>query len=225
MESKTRIILRSKTLGALIKDARQASSLSMKECAEAIGVGSGTYSSYENGKKSPSLPELEALSMLFGLPIAHFWGTEAISDDPSPLEEINFARLVELRQRIIGALLRQERRESGYSMKALAKEAEMPKGRIKAYELGERSIPVPELEVLISVLGSDMDKFLDKNGPIGQWMMRQNAVVDFLELPPELQEFVRQPINRPYLELALKLSDFSAEKLRMVAEGILDITF
>ncbi len=225
MESKTRIILRSKTLGALIKDARQASNFSMKECAEAIGVGSGTYSSFEKGNKSPSLPELEALSMFFNLPIAHFWGTEAISDDPSPISEIDLVRLVELRQRIIGALLRQERRESGYSMKALAKEAEMPKGRIKAYELGERSIPVPELEILISVLGSDIDKFLDKNGPVGQWMMRQNAVIDFLDLPPELQDFVCQPINRPYLELALKLSDFSAEKLRTVAEGILDITF
>jgi transcriptional regulator with XRE-family HTH domain len=225
MESKTRITLRSKTLGALIKDARQASNLSMKECAEAIDVGASTYRSYESGKKAPSLPELEALSMFFNLPISHFWGTEAISDDPSPIEEIDLARLVALRQRMIGALLRQERREAGYSMKALAKEAEMPKGRIKAYELGERSIPVPELEILVAVLGSNMDNFFDKNGPIGQWMMRQNAVVDFLNLPPELQDFVRQPINRPYLELALTLSDFSAEKLRSVAEGILDITF
>ncbi|HIE24629.1 MAG TPA: XRE family transcriptional regulator [Anaerolineales bacterium] len=225
MESKMRIILRSKTLGALITDARQASNLSMKECAEAIGVGAGTYRSYESGKKAPSLPELEILSMFFNLPIAHFWGTEAISDDPSPTEEMDLARLVALRQRMIGALLRRERREAGYSMMALAKETGMPKGRIKAYELGERAIPVPELEVLVAALGSNMDNFFDKDGPIGQWMMRQNAVVDFLALPPELQDFVRQPINRPYLELALTLSDFSAEKLRSVAEGILDITF
>ena len=225
MESKTRITLRSKTLGVLIQDARQASNLSMKDCAEAIGVSVGIYRSYEKGTKAPSLPELEALSMFFNLPIAHFWGTEAISDDPSPIEEIDLVRLVALRQRIIGALLRQERRKAGYSMKALAKEAEFPKSRIKAYELGERPISVPELEVLISVLGSNMDVFFDESGPIGQWMMRQNAVSDFLDLPPELQDFVRQPINRPYLELALKLSDFSAEKLRSVAEGILDITF
>ena len=48
---------------------------------------------------------------------------------------------------------------------------------------------------------------------------------DFLELPLELQEFVCQPVNLPYLELALTLSDLSAKKLRSVAEGILDITF
>ncbi len=225
MESKMRIILRSKTLGALIQDARQASNLSMKECAEAIGVGTSTYRSYETGKKAPSLPELEALSMFFDLPISHFWGTEAISDDLSPIEKIDLARLVALRQRMIGALLRQERRKAGYSMRALANEAEMPQGRIKAYELGERPIPVPELEILISVLGSNVDIFFDKKGPIGQWMMRQNAILDFLDLPQELQDFVRHPVNRPYLELAFKLSDFSAEKLRSVAEGILDITF
>ncbi|MBT3323075.1 MAG: helix-turn-helix transcriptional regulator [Anaerolineae bacterium] len=225
MESKTQITLRSKTLGALIQDARQASRLSMSECAAAIGVSSGIYRSYESGKRAPSLPELEALSMFFNLPISHFWGTEAISDTPSPIEEIDLARLVGIRQRMIGALMRQERREAGYSMKALAKEAELPPSRIKAYELGERSIPLPELEIMLSILGSGVEKFLDKNGPIGQWMMRQNAIVDFLELPLELQEFVRQPINRPYLELALTLSDFSAEKLRSVAEGILDITF
>ena len=47
---------------------------------------------------------------------------------------------------------------------------------------------------------------------------------DFLQLPVELQNFVCKPINRPYLELALKLSGMSAEKLRGVAEDLLDIT-
>ena len=137
MESKTRITIRTKTLGVLIYDARQASRLSIKDCAEAIGVSSSTYGSYEKGKKAPSLPELEALGMFFNLPMSHFWGTEAISDDPSPIESIDLARLVGLRQRMIGALLRQERRKAGYSMKALAKEGDMPKSRIKAYEMGE----------------------------------------------------------------------------------------
>ena len=225
MESKTRISLRSKTLGVLIQDARLAARLSAKDCATAIGISTSTYGSYEVGKKAPSLPELEALSMFFNIPISHFWGTEAISDNPSPVEEIDLARLVGVRQRLIGALLRQARQEAGFSMKALAKEAGLPKSRITAYELGERPIPVPELEVLLSVLEGNIEDFFDRSGPIGLWMMRQNAIMDFLDLPPELQEFVRQPVNRPYLELARNLSDFSAEKLRSVAEGILDITF
>ena len=67
MDTKTHITLRSKTLGVLIKDARLASRMSIKECAEAIGVSSGSFSSYESGKKSPSLPELEVLAFLVQL--------------------------------------------------------------------------------------------------------------------------------------------------------------
>ena len=225
MEFKTRNTIRTKTLGVLIYDARQASRMSKKDCANAIGISSSVYGSYESGRKAPSLPELEALSMFLDLPISHFWGTEAISDNPSPMEVLDLSRLVELRHRMIGALLRQERRNAGLSMKALGLEADIPKSRINAYELGERPIPVPELEILLSALGGNIESFLDQTGPIGQWLTRQNAIVDFLELPSELQEFVCQPINRPYLELARNLSDFSAEKLRTVAEGILDITF
>jgi hypothetical protein len=47
----------------------------------------------------------------------------------------------------------------------------------------------------------------------------------FLDLPPEVQQFVAKPVNRPYLELAMRLSDLSAEKLRAVAEVLLEITY
>ena len=55
MDAKTRISIRSKTLGALIQDARLAARMSISECAEALGVGDSTFRSYERGKKSPSL--------------------------------------------------------------------------------------------------------------------------------------------------------------------------
>ena len=55
-------------------------------------------------------------------------------------------------------------------------------------------------------------------------MNDQKSVQQFLELPKELQDFVCQPVNRPYLELAVKLSSMSTDKLRSVAEGLLDIT-
>jgi hypothetical protein len=49
-------------------------------------------------------------------------------------------------------------------------------------------------------------------------------VEKFLELPDDLQAFLTQPVNRPYLELAVRLSEMSRDKLRSVAEGLLDIT-
>ena len=39
-----------------------------------------------------------------------------------------------------------------------------------------------------------------------------------------MQAFLCQVVNRPYLELAMKLSEMSKERLRSVAEGLLDIT-
>jgi hypothetical protein len=43
-------------------------------------------------------------------------------------------------------------------------------------------------------------------------------------LPVELQDFVSKPINRPYLEIAHRLSEMPADQLRAVAEGLLAIT-
>lgn len=225
MESKTRITLRSKTLGVLIQDARLVARMSISECADALGISDATFRSYEKGTKSPSLPELEILAFFLNLPVAHFWGQQALSDDAPATAPLDLPRLVGLRQRMIGALLRQERTQASISMKSLAQQIEISSSKLKSYELGERPIPLPELEVLLSILGGRIETFLDKNGPIGQWIARQKAIEDFLELPLELQEFVCLPVNRPYLELALNLSNLSAQKLRSVAEGILDITF
>jgi len=137
---------------------------------------------------------------------------------------VDMARLIALRQRMIGATLRQERNNVNISIRHLAEKTGVSQSRLKAYELGERAIPVPELEVILSVMGSRIETFFDQNGPVGQWMNSQQALQKFLELPEEMQNFVCQPVNRPYLELAMKLSDMSREKLRSVAEGLLDIT-
>jgi len=217
------ITIREKKLGLLIRDARMMERRSVKECAEAIGVQTGQFRAYEEGRRAPSLPELEALVFYLKLPITQFWGKETKSD-AMIVETVDTARLITLRQRMIGALLRQERNRVNMSIRHLSAETGITQARLKTYELGERAIPVPELEVILAVMGSRIDIFFDQNGPVGQWMTSQRAMQKFLELPEEMQNFVCQPVNRPYLELAMKLSDLSREKLRAVAEGLLDIT-
>ena len=225
MDKKTQITIRSKKLGVLIRDARIAARRSLKECGQAIGLkGGGAFRAYEEGRKSPSLPELETLVYYLDLPIDHFWSKETKSDSPLPLEALDLPKLLAVRQRKIGALLRQERTSASLSIRKLSHETGITAARIKAYELGERPIPLPELEVLLSVLGGRIENFFDRNGPVGQWMVNQEAIQSFLELPDELREFAAKPVNRPYLELAMKLSDMSKDKLRSVAEDLLDIT-
>ncbi|MCK7481554.1 MAG: hypothetical protein M0C28_33540 [Candidatus Moduliflexus flocculans] len=66
--------------------------------------------------------------------------------------------------------------------------------------------------------------FFDRSGPIGQWLTNEEAIQNFLELPRNCASSSALPVNRPYLELAMKLSNMSRDKLRSVAEDLLDIT-
>jgi len=218
------ITIREKKLGLLIRDARLSERRSIKECADAIGVKPGLFRAYEEGRRAPSLPELETLVYYLKLPISQFWGKQTKSDSPSPMDELDTARLIALRQRMIGALLRQERNNVNMSVRQVAAQTGIAPSRLNAYELGERAIPVPELETILAVLGSRIEIFFDQSGPVGQWMNSQRGLQKFLDLSEEMQKFVCQPVNRPYVELAMKLSEMSKEKLRSVAEGLLDIT-
>jgi transcriptional regulator with XRE-family HTH domain len=220
----TQITIRAKKLGLLIRDARMAERRSVKECAEAIGIKPGIFRAYEEGLRSPSLPELETLVYYLKVPISQFWGRDVKSETPSPIESLDMPRLISLRQRIIGALLRQERTNANISLRHIMTESGIPQARLKAYEMGTRAIPLPELEVILMIIGSRIETFFDQSGPIGEWMTSQHAMQKFLELPADIQDFVCRPVNRPYLELAMKLSSMSREKLRSVAEGLLDIT-
>lgn len=222
--SNAQITIREKKLGLLIRDARMAERRSIKECADAIGVKAGVFRAYEEGRRAPSLPELEALVFFLKIPISQFWGNETVSDAPAPLTYEDITRLIALRQRMIGALIRQERTNANMSIRNLSAETGISQPRLKAYELGERTVSVPELESILAAMGSRIEVFFDQNGPVGEWMTGQLAMQKFMNLPKELQDFVCQPVNRPYLELAMKLSSMPRDKLRSVAEGLLDIT-
>jgi len=188
-------------------------------------VTSGVFRAYEEGRRALSLPELELLAHFLDMPFNRFWSKEAISDDAPPNAAFDLPALKNIRQRMIGTILRQAQTQANLSSKELAEQSGISTGRLRAYEMGERPIPLPELEDLLSRLGIRIESLVDQTGPVGQWFNQQLAIQDFKKLPPNLQEFVCKPINRPYLDLALKLSDLSTDKLRAVAENILDITF
>jgi transcriptional regulator with XRE-family HTH domain len=225
MSIQAQVALRSRKLGVLIRDARLSARKTIPECAHISGVTPGIFRAWEEGRRAPSLPELEVLSYALNLPLRRFWSKDAVSDAASPVEALNVPVLVGIRQRLVGAFLRQIREQAGLSLRAISELSGLSTARIKAYELGERPIPIPELEGLTALLNGQIEALFDQSGPVGLWMSRQKAIQDFLLLPPELQNFVSKPVNRPYLELAMKLSGMSTNKLRSVAEDLLDITF
>ena len=100
----------------------------------------------------------------------------------------------------------------------------MTSRRLKSYETGKQKIPLPDLEALLNALDRPLKDFMEHEGPVNDWITEQDGIQKFLELPPELQAFVCKPINRPYLEVAQRLSQMTVEQLRSVAEGLLEIT-
>lgn len=216
--------IRAKKLGALIRDARMASGESMAACAEWIGVSQADYEAYENGELSPSLPELELFAYVLEVPLDHFWGDVTLSRGDGDKKAFDTQQFTQLRRRIIGAKLRKARQERGMSLEELSAQLSIDEATLSAYELGERAASIPELENMVGELGLSIHELQDQHGPVGTWINQRRAVQGFLSLPPDLQAFVGKPVNLPYLELAQRLSEMSVEKLRAVAEGLLEIT-
>ncbi|HSO26742.1 MAG TPA: helix-turn-helix transcriptional regulator [Anaerolineales bacterium] len=216
--------IRAKKLGVLIRDARVSTGKSVAECAQALGISTEAFEAYELGDQSPSLPELEVLAYTLEVPLAHFWGDSALSAGDAYKRALNVNRVVGLRQRKIGALLRQARLQADLSLEEASARCEMTPEALEAFELGDAPISLPNLEALLALLDRPMREFQDHHGPVGEWIERQRALEDFMELPADLRAFVAKPINRPYIELALRLSEMDVNRLRSVAEGLLEIT-
>lgn len=222
MPDKQMLSLRSKILGALMRKARTAAGRSLSEMSGLIGATSGSLSSMERGTRAASLPELELFAYSLDVPLPQFLSGEEAPVKPK--DELNPKLIIALRQRMIGALLKTQRTEAGLTMRELAEMSGLPSRRISSYEQGERPIPLPELEAIAGSLGRQVEDYLDTEGTVGEWYARQQSFEAFLELPVELREFLSEPTNQPYLDLARNLSEVSIDKLRALGQGLLDIT-
>lgn len=214
--------LRSKMLGAMLREARLESGKSIRESADLIGISPSTLSSYEHGRKAITLPELEVLAYTFDVPLRAFWSRDLPIVDHRPA--LDAARAIPLRNRVIAVQIKLHRQEAGLTQSQVAERTGMPISRISAYERGKRGIPLPELEALATTLGHKLEDYRDMDGPIGRWALRNQAFDRFTQLSPELQAFASDPANRPFLELALNLSHMPSDRLRSISRALQDVT-
>jgi transcriptional regulator with XRE-family HTH domain len=217
--------IRSKKLGVLMRDARESAGKSKKECADALDISVATIGAFERGAKSPSLPQLEVYAFYLNVPMTHFWGNQAISELPPPTSQLEVDDLLTIRQDTIAANINKARVEADKTYKELSEVTGISSRRLKSFETGEQPIPLPDLDALMGALSISMRDLMEQDGPIQDWVSEKEAVTGFLDLPPELRAFVSKPINRPFLEVAERLSQMPVETLRSVAEGLLEITF
>ena len=225
MKKELAITIRTKKLAVLIRDARQAAGRLPAECAAALGIAREDFDRFESGDAAPSLPELEALAYFLDVPVAHFWGSQSVSErDPAAASVERIAQSLEMRRQAIGEKLRSLRAETGRSLEDLAAAFRIPAEELAGYEEGRLAIPAPQLELLVGELGGSIQEFTGGKGPVGDWIREQYNIGNLLSMPAELQDFVCRPYNLPYLEIAHRLSTMEVNKLRNVAEGILEIT-
>jgi transcriptional regulator with XRE-family HTH domain len=222
MTDQQSLSLRSKMLGAMLREARLDSGKSIRESAELLGISPSTMSSYEHGRKSVSLPELEVLAYTFDVPVRAFWSQDIPVVDSRPA--LDAAGAIPLRNRMIGVLLRLQRQEAELTQAELAERTGLPASRISAYERGKRSVPLPELEVLAASLGHQVEDYQDMDGPIGRWARRNRAFESFSGLPVALQTFVSDSHNQRFLDLAMNLSQLPSDRLRSISRALQDVT-
>jgi transcriptional regulator with XRE-family HTH domain len=218
------IAVRKKKLAVLIKSARTTVDIDNRDAAASLGVSVDHYAAFENGTRSPSIPELEILAVLFDVPLEYFWGNQSHRTNRLQVQDIDVPHLLGLRRKMIATRLKISRSKAGLSIADLAEDTGLSQEQLEAYESGQQDIEVPYVELLSKSLGSPLEQFFDQQGPVGNWAATKIAADQFMGLPSDLQKFVTQPVNRPYIELAQRLSEIPADKLRVIAEGLLEIT-
>jgi len=213
---------RARKLGDLIRNARIKAGRSAAECAQVLIIQPEQFDEVETGNYLVSLPDLEALAIYLNIPMAYFWGTESLENS---FTQIDYKNLIELRHRVIGVLLRQLRLQEKRTQKELAEVLDIDRRLLQQYETGRVSIPFVQLEQLSAHLGVSVEYFVDEQrGPLGAHEARQKLQKQFKRLSPELQSFLLNPVNISYVETAWRLSEMDVERLRQIAESLLDIT-
>lgn len=218
------LALRRKIMSVLILGARLKAGKTKRDCAAALDISVAAYSACEDGRHDLSLPELEILANFLKTPVSAFFDKpeRLVVEEP----ELPREQILDLRQRIIGALLRKARVESGQSPKDVAEAIGVSTQRLTEYEFGAKPVPVAQLQELADVLDVSMSYFIDEGvGVIGEQELLRHQFDRFGDLPEDVRRFVTNPSNLSYLRVAQRLSDMTTAQLRNIAAAILDITY
>ncbi len=218
--------VRSKMMGVLLRAARLRSGKSLKECAEWLGCSPHIMSQYEYGRRGISLPELELLALLFDVPVNHLWDERlAMLEEHHPRPPAD--RLLDLRHKEIGVLLREARSRAGKTQAQCAELLGVSAETIGRYEYGDRPIPFTHLEVLADALEIPVSELLDHQLPTSQVpLLRSDGQLlspeeSWARLPAHVKDFIRSTESLPFLEMALRLYELPKDSLRRLAEAML----
>ena len=219
------VSIRNKTIGELVRQARLKAVKSREQCADLLSCSPSEFDQCEHGQAGLSLPQLEALAYLLDVPPESLWDKGSASLEDAPEESLPLAQPMRLRTKVLGIKLRQCRRSAGLSEEEIGQLLEQPAGVVSEYELGERQIPLVELEIAAEQCSQSLAFFRDDPMiPLGRSEQGRQDLAHLAELAADIRQFVLDPENIPYLRIALLLSAMDADGLRQMAETVLSAT-
>jgi transcriptional regulator with XRE-family HTH domain len=220
--------LKAKQLGIKLANFRQQRGLSIKELSHRSGLPYHKLEHSEHGESSLSLPQLELVGLSLGVAVNEIFSNNLEKAEIPPISEHDQKNYSSVRDRVIGLQVFKQRTEKAISPRALAQKCEITPEELNEYESGEKSIPLPMLELLCKALEINLTELISKNISV-PGTVKENTAVEKSNFPNnlsvELRAFIDNPSNLPYLELARRLSTMDAVKLRSIAEGLLEITY
>lgn len=205
-------------IGSQIHRARVEAGRSTRELAKLAGMSAKRLAALEAGEAEPALGELEALAHYLNVPIDDLMRDNTVDSD-EPRKQPDFKMMAALRQRIIGARLKQARMERGESLKQSAESMGLTRAQLHSIEMGRRPLPVSRMLKLIKHYNITVDQLLDLGiGPVGEKQLRVMQHMRFDALPDDVKAFVTQPASLPYLQAAMHLSLLPREQVSSAAK-------
>jgi len=220
------ILTRNKIIGVLLRDARLCSGTSVQECAQALSREPEWFLRAELGEVGLTLPQLESVAHVLHVPLSRFLGDVELPDDGREGAAVPYADIMTTRRKIIGVILRQSRMQAGRTVEDTGAALDLTPDQLEAIERGEAEIGLAELEALAGELGLPFDAFVAEDLVAFPTEVEEGGGGELpAHIADEIRDFVLQPINLPYLQIAQNLSEMPAETLRQIAAGLLEITY
>lgn len=136
-----------------IKQIRKSKRLSVKDCAKALGVSKETYRNIEEGNRPLSLPEFDLLTFFLGVdPTVLLKNDRGFTPQPNLLRKSIRSDYVNLRTKMIGALLTATRESEHITFEDVHHATRIPEDMLRAYENGELPIPLSDLSKISDYL-------------------------------------------------------------------------
>ncbi|MCX6054001.1 MAG: hypothetical protein NTZ74_03635 [Chloroflexi bacterium] len=222
------LTLKAKKIGVILSFNRQKASFSLDILSQLTGISSEELKQIEKGEKCASLPQLEMIAYRLGIPLSGLiLGTSPTGNALSINQEL-IDNLSGIQNRLISLRLKKIRIQKNIPIEKIAEQCLVTVETYEQYELGVTPLPYPVLDCLCTFFGIQPLSLISNDNPllINKVQTKDKPLTkNTVKLPEELANFIANPDNLPYLELAIRLSRMEATKLRSIAESLLEITY